>query len=132
VAVNPAGETKVTEARTSETKRFLANRNGILLVAKNAQHVFLLLLLPHLVLLLLEAIVALIVIRRWRFVRKSYFEAIIGAVRLMPQVRQWRRRTRDFRKRGDFGMLRFLRLVPSRWVEVKKVLMGGIPKVDAK
>src|SRR5688572_9876568 len=36
--VNPAGETKIVESRTSETKRYLANRNNILVLLKNSQH----------------------------------------------------------------------------------------------
>jgi GT2 family glycosyltransferase len=132
VAVNPAGDTKIMESRTSETKRFLANRNGILLLMSNAQHIFLLLLLSHLTLLFLEALAALILIRRWRFVRKAYGEALLGAFRLLPQMRQRRQRSKEFRRRGDFGMLRFVRLLPSRWVEVKKIFTVGPPKVDAK
>lgn len=132
VAVNPAGGTKVMESRTSETKRFLANRNSLLLILRNAQHVLLLLLLTHLMLLFLEALASLILIRRWQFVRKSYLQAALEAFRMMPQVRQWRSQTNAFRKRSDFGMLRFVRLIPSRYVEVKKMLAAGVPKVDGK
>lgn len=132
VAVNPAGQTKIVESRTSDTKRFLANRNALLLLMRNCQHVLLLLLIPCLALLGMEALAALVLIRRWSFVRKSYFGAVTGAFRMMPQVRQARRRAREFRRRGDFGMLRFLRLIPGRWTEVSKLFTSGVPKVDAK
>ena len=35
-----------------------------------------------------------------------------------------------FRKRSDFQMLRFLRIRPSRWTEVKQMLRRGVPIVD--
>lgn len=132
VAVNPAGETKTIESRTSETKRYLANRNGILLIAKNAQHVLLLLLLPHLLLLLLEAFVSLLWFHKWRFIQKSYLAAIGDAFRMRGDVSNWRRTIRGFRNRNDFQMLRFLRLRPARWDEVKRLFHYGPPKVDAR
>ena len=130
--VNPEGNTKTVESRTSETKRFLANRNGILLLMKNCRNFLLLLLLPHLFLLLLESLAALILVRRWSYVRKSYLSAIRDAFRMMPQVREWRRRIRGFRRRGDFWMLRFLRLKPSRWEEIVRLFTAGPPKIDSK
>lgn len=131
VVINPAGQEKIVESRTSETKRFLANRNGILLLMKNGQHILLFLLIPHLFLLLLEALASLVLIRRWSYVRKSYLGAVTDAFRMLPHVSEWRRRIRGFRKRSDFRMLRFLRLRPSRWDEVKRLLKFGVPKVEA-
>jgi len=130
--VNPEGKTKTIESRTSETKRFLTNRNGILFLLKNSQHILLLLLIPHLLLLLAEAGVSLVLTRRWSYIRKSYLSAIVEAFRMRAHVRQWRRRIRGFRQRGDFWMLRFLRLKPARWAEVKRLVKFGPPKVDAK
>lgn len=130
--VNPEGNTVAVESRTSETKRFLANRNGILLLMKNCQHILLLLLIPHLLMLLAEAMVSLILVRRWSYVRKSYLSAIGAAFGMHGHVREWRRRIRGFRQRGDFWMLRFLRLKPSRWDEVERLFKFGAPKVDAK
>lgn len=131
--VNPHGNTKTVESRTSETKRFLANRNGMLFLLKNCQHILLLLLIPHLMLLMLEAFVSLVLLRRWSYVRKSYFSAICEALfGMRPHVREWRRRIAGFRTRSDFWMLRFLRLTPSRWWEVNRLLRWGPPKVDPK
>ncbi|MGA3268010.1 MAG: glycosyltransferase family 2 protein [Verrucomicrobiota bacterium] len=129
---NPAGQTKAVESRTNETKRYLANRNGILFLMKNGQHLLLLLLIPHLMLLLAEALASLVLVRRWSYVRKSYLSAMADAFRLLPHVSRWRRRIAGFRKRGDFWMLRFLRCQPSRWVEVRNLFQSGVPKVDAK
>jgi GT2 family glycosyltransferase len=132
VSVNPEGQTRVTEARTSETKRFLANRNSLLVLLKNSQHLLWLLLPMHLLMLACEALVSLVLIRRWSYVRKSYWASVVEAFRMMKPVREWRRRIRGFRQRGDFWMLRFLRLKPGRWDEVKRLFAFGAPKVDAK
>ena len=130
--VNPEGQTKVIESRTSDTKRYLTNRNWILSLLKNSQHILLLLLIPHLLLLLAEALASLVLVRRWSHVRRAYLSAIVDAFRMMPHVCEWRRKIRGFRKRGDFWMLRFLRLTPSRWVEVKRLFAVGVPKVDKR
>src|SRR5688572_22913168 len=130
--VNPAGETKMVESRTSETKRYLANRNNILVLLKNSQHILLVLLIPQLLLLLAEAFVSLVLIRRWSYVRKSYFKAMADAFRMLPHVREWRRRIKPIRKRSDFAMLRFLRLRPGRWDDFKRLFHLGVPKVDVR
>jgi GT2 family glycosyltransferase len=130
--VNPKGKTRTIEIRTSETKRFLTNRNGVLFLLKNSQHVLLLLLIPHLLLLLTEAVVSLLLVRRWSYVRKSYLSAITEAFRMRTHVFEWRKRIHGFRRRGDFWMLRFLRLKPNRWDEIKRLFKYGTPKVDAK
>jgi GT2 family glycosyltransferase len=130
--VNPAGETKIVESRTSETKRYLANRNGILVVLKNSQHILLLLIFPHLLLLLVEAFASFVLVRRWSYVRKSYLAAIADAFGMLGHVRQWRRRIKGLRTRSDFAMLRYLRLRPGRWDDIKRLFKFGMPRVDAK
>ena len=129
---NPQGATKTVEPRTTDTKRFLANRNGILFLLKNSQHFLLLLLIPHLLLLLLEAMVSFALVRRWSYLQRSYFGAIIEAFSMRAHVREWRQRIAGFRRRGDFGMLRFLRLRPGRWDEVERLMKFGAPKVDSR
>ena len=130
--VNPAGETKIVESRTSETKRYLANRNGILVVLKNSQHILLLLIVPHLLLLLVEAFASFVLVHRWSYVRKSYLAAIADAFGMLGHVREWRRRIKELRRRSDFAMLRYLRLRPGRWDDIKRLFKFGMPKVDAK
>ncbi|MEI9959685.1 MAG: glycosyltransferase family 2 protein [Limisphaerales bacterium] len=130
--VNPEGKTKTVESRTTDFKRFLTNRNSILLLLKNCQHILLLLLLSHLFLLFVEAVMMLVLVRRWSYIRKAYLSAIVEAFKMRGHVREWRRRIRGFRRRGDFWMLRFLRLKPSRWDEVTRLFKFGPPKVDAK
>lgn len=130
--VNPEGMTKTVEWRTSETKQFLSNRNGILFLLKNSQHILLLLLIPHLLLLAVKAAVSLLSVRRWSYIRRSYLSAVVEAFRMREHVRQWRRRIRGFRRRSDWWMLRFLSLKPNCWDEVKRLFKFGHPKVDAK
>jgi GT2 family glycosyltransferase len=130
--VNPAGDTKVVEARTSDTKRYLSNRNGILTLLKNSQHVLLLLLIPHLLLLMAESVMSLILVRRWSHVRRAYLSAIVDAFRMMPHVLKWRRVIGGFRRRSDIWMLRYLCLRPSRWDEIERFVAFGVLKVDKR
>jgi GT2 family glycosyltransferase len=129
---NPAEETKILKSRTSETKRYLANRNNLLMLLKNSQHILLLLIVPHLLMLLAEALVSLVLVRRWSYVRKSYLGAIRDAFGMLNHVRACRRKIKGLRKRGDFAMLRYLRIRPGRWEDIKNVLKLGMPKVDAR
>ena len=129
---NPAGGTKHVEFRTNEQKRFLSVRNGVLLLLKNAQHVLLLLLIPHLLMLGCEALVFLVLTRNWAFVRNSYFGGIAAAFGMRAHVRQWREKNRALRVHGDFWMLRFLHLQPGRWVELKQLVRLGAPKVEKR
>lgn len=129
---NPAGGTKHVELRTNEMKRFLSVRNGILLLLKNSQHIFLLLLIPHLMMLMLEAMFFLATTRNWPFVRKSYLRGITEAFRMTPHVREWRKKIKGFRKHGDFWMLRFMHLIPGRLIEIVEIFRLGLPKVDVK
>ena len=130
--VNPAGNTKTLEMRTTDYKRFLTNRNGLFFLLKNSQHILLLLLIPHLLLLATEALVMLVILRRWSHVNKAYIAAVTETFKMRGHIFEWRRRIAGFRVRGDFFFLRFLRLKPTRWHEVKRLFKFGVPKVDAK
>jgi N-acetylglucosaminyl-diphospho-decaprenol L-rhamnosyltransferase len=127
--VNPRGS--AVEFRTSDTKRFYANRNALLSVLKNAKNLLLLMFLLQLGLLATEALVALLLIRRWSFIRRAYIDAIAGCWSARHHVRSERRRIRAFRKHGDLWMLRFLRLRPNRWDELMRIRKTGLPRVSA-
>ena len=131
-AVNPQGGTQTIELRTSDTKRYLANRNELCMLLKNSQHILLLLLIPHLLLLTVEALVMLLLTRRWSHVRKAYLSAVWDVFKMRRHIFEWRRKIASFRRRGDFFMLRFLRLKPGRFDEIKKLIKFGVPKVDGK
>jgi GT2 family glycosyltransferase len=130
--VNPAGGDAVAELRTSDTKRFYANRNNLLVLLKNCQNLLLLLVPLQLLLLFLEAIIGLCLVRRWSFIRRAYVDAVLDCYRLRNHIRTQRRRIRQFRRRNDLWMLRFLRLRLNRWDELQRIRRFGFPKVTPK
>jgi GT2 family glycosyltransferase len=127
---NPAGGSRQVELRTNEMKRFLSVRNGILLLLKNGQHILLLLLLPHLLMLACEAIVFLALTRNWKFVRQTYIRGFTEAFSMRDHVCQWRRKNRSLRQHGDFWMLRFFTWRLNRLGEFRQVFKLGSPKVE--
>lgn len=126
--VNPEGG-RMSEVRTSDTKRFYTNRNVLLVLLKNSQHVLLFLVPLQLALWSAEAFVSLLLVRRWSFIRKAYWAALKDCWRLREHVLTERRRMRQFRRRSDFWMLRFLRWRFNRWDELRRVLRFGLPKI---
>jgi GT2 family glycosyltransferase len=131
-AVNPLGQTRIVESRTSDTTRFYATRNNLLVVLKNAQHLLLATALLQLLLLGAEAMVFLALTRRWSFMRRAYLQALAGCWSLRNHIRLERSHLRHLRQRSDWWMLRFLRWRPSRWEDVRRLLRHGVPRVDAK
>ena len=107
--VNPAGGGVAVEFRTSETKRFYSNRNGLLVLLKNARLLLLLLVPLQLGWLAFEAFVGLVLTRRWSFVKRAYWDAVVDCWRLRKHILVERRLIRQLRRRGDLWMLRFLR-----------------------
>ena len=130
--VNPAGGGSTVEFRTSDTKRFYTNRNSLLVLLKNAR-CFLLLLVPlQLGLLVLEAVASLALVRRWSFVKRAYWDAVADCWRLRRYIAAERRRIGQFRRRGDFWMLRFLCWRLNRWDELRRLRRFGAPKVSPR
>ena len=129
-AANSAGGERLVEFRTNESKRFLAVRNGIVFWHKNGLHILRLMVLSHLLLIACEAVVWLVLVRRFSFVRRSYFAGIAAAFRMGSSTRKWRERNNRIRRHGDFWMLRFLHWRLSRWGEARSWLKLGWPKVD--
>jgi GT2 family glycosyltransferase len=130
--VNPQGGGQVTEIRTSDTKRFYANRNNLLVLLKNGQHVLLLLIGFQLMLLVAEMAAALVILRRWGFVKRAYLGAIADCWRLRKHILAERRRICQLRKRSDWWMLRFLRARLNRWDELQRLRRYGLPKVTPR
>lgn len=131
-SVNPAGGDKIIETRTSDTKRYYSNRNSLLLLLKNAQHLLLLLVFTQLLLLALEALVSLLLVRRWSFVRRAYGDAVVGCWQLRGHILAERSKMRLLRRRNDFAMLAFLRLRPNRWDDVVNLWRRGLPRITAR
>ena len=79
--VNAEGTLKPVTVRTSETKRYYANRNALMALLKNGQFVLLLMALFQAILLLFEGVVGLCLVRRWSFVKKAYIQVFIDVPR---------------------------------------------------
>jgi GT2 family glycosyltransferase len=126
--VNPAGGERIVTYQTSVSKRYYTNRNCLRTLMKNCQHFLLLLVVLQVALLLVEALVAVVLVRNFAFVRKAYFKAILDGCSL-AQVKSARRETNKLRKRGDLDMLRFVRIRLNRWDELQQVIKMGVPKV---
>ena len=129
--VNPRGGGKVVEFRTSDTKRFYANRNNLLMLLKNAGGPLLLTAVLQIWMLAVEALVALVLVRRWKFVKRAYVDAVTDCWRLRQHILQERRRVAQFRRRSDTWMLRFLKARLNRYDEVVRIRRLGLPKVSA-
>jgi GT2 family glycosyltransferase len=128
--VNPAGGGKIVENRTSTNTRFLANRNSLLVIAKNCQHLLLLMLLPNILIILLEGLFVLLMTRNAAIARRVSLDVFAGCWRLRNHVLKERKRIRTFRRRGDIWMLRFFRLGFGRSYEIKAILKRGFPKFN--
>ena len=126
--LNPRGG-RMSEVRTSDDKRFYANRNVLLALLKNCQHLLLIMIPLQLALWAAEALASLLLVRRWSFIRKAYWAALTDCWRLRKHVIAERRRISQFRRRGDFWMLRFLRWRFNRWDELRRMLKFGPPRV---
>jgi len=70
-SVNPAGSGKIVEVRTSDTKRFYANRNSLIVLLKNSQHLLFLLVPLQLLMLAAEGFAMGLLTRRWSHVRRA-------------------------------------------------------------
>jgi hypothetical protein len=92
-----------------------------------------LLLVPlQLGLLAVEALGMSLLVRRWSFIRRAYLDALFDCWRMRSHILGERRRIREFRRRGDFWMLRFLQPRLNRWREFRRCRRFGMPKVDSK
>lgn len=118
------------ENRTSETKRFYANRSQLLALLKCARGLLLILAFNQLMLIAAEAMVGAILARRFSFARWSLFKPLADCWRLRGHILAERRRIRGFRKRGDLWILRhFFQFQFGRWMDIKRLLQSGV-KID--
>jgi GT2 family glycosyltransferase len=128
--VNPKGEKNAVEFRTSDAKRYYANRNNLMVLLKNAQHILFLIVPFQFALFTLEALAGWILLRRWSFVKRTYLDALRDCWRLRKHIWAERKRIHRFRKRGDWYMLRFLTWRMNRWYEIQRLRQYGLPKVS--
>ena len=130
--VNPAGFHQLSELRTSDTKRFYANRNNLLVLFKNAQNLLLLLAPLQILLLGAEAVFMGVLTRRWSHIKRAFFDSLRDCWRMRGHILAERRRLRGLRQHGDLWMLRFLRARLNRWGELCRFRQFRGLKVDAK
>ena len=113
-----------------EFTRYLVNRNSLIVVLKNAQHILLLCAFLQVLMLIGEAMLLLVISRRWKFVWNSYFKAIIDAFKMWRHILDKRKFNRRIRRRSDWAMARmFLRFRINRWDRVKDFFKGKRPVV---
>jgi len=121
---------RAVENRTTEMKRFYANRNQLLTILKNAQGPLLLLALTQTALITVEAIAGAILARRLSFIRRALLMPVADCWRLRGHVFQQRKYNRSFRRRSDWWIMRrFFRFGFGRWADVKRLLRFGV-KID--
>jgi len=129
VAVNPQGGEQITELRTSERKRFYANRNHLLVLLKHSQHILLLSAGAFVGMLFIEGLFWLLLKRRWSLVQATALEPLRDCWRLREHVRTKRKQVRHFRQRSDWWMLRFFCWRSGRVGDLKNILKFGLPKI---
>jgi GT2 family glycosyltransferase len=121
---------RTLENRTSEIKRFYANRNQMLTILKNAHSLLLMLALSQAMLIATEALVGVIITGRFSFVRWSLLKPLAECWRLRGHLRAERERIRTFRQSGDLWILRrFFTFGFGRWADVRRLLKSGV-KID--
>jgi glycosyltransferase involved in cell wall biosynthesis len=130
IPAEPAGSGATAGNRTSKSKRFLANRNRLLGIAKNCQHILLLMFIPCSLLVLLEGVLTLAMTRDLRLARSTSLDAIVNCFTLRSHIRTERGRIAAIRRHGDFWMLRFFRFGFGRMYEVRQILNGGFPRFN--
>ncbi len=128
--VNPAELGQPVSIRTSETTRYYCNRNSLLQILKFGQHLVLLLAIVQLAMLVAEGFVGLLLVRRWSFIRRAYWDAVRDVWRLRGHVLAERRHFSTLRKRGDLWLLRrFGTLRLNRWKQLQVFRRHGLPKI---
>jgi GT2 family glycosyltransferase len=127
--VNSQGGEQITELRTSERKRFYANRNHLLVLLKHSQHILLLTAAAFVGMLFVEGVFWLLLKRRWSLMQVTAIEPVRDCWRLRNHVRAKRRQVQGFRQRGDGWMLRFFCWRLGRAGDLKKLFKFGAPKI---
>ena len=116
-----------TSGRTNEFRRFYANRNQILLLAKNSHGPLLLLVFSHLALISVEALAGAVLARNFSFIKMSLFKPLADCWRLRHYLREERGLIRRYRRRGDWWITRrFFRFGFGHWGDIKRFLKWKI------
>lgn len=129
-SANPAGGERFVEARTTEFKRYLANRNSLIVLLKNCNSLLLLLIFPQLLVAFGESICGAVISFRWRFFKNAFLHALRDCWRLRHHILVERSKVRGFRRHGDLWLLRFFRLKLNRWDEYRRLARLGLPRIS--
>lgn len=126
--VHHAGATSSDEAgRTSEFRRYYANRNQILILAKNSRGPLLLLIFTNIALIAVETLAGAILARNPSFIKRTFFAPLADCWRLRAYISGERRRIRGYRRRGDLWIARrFFRFTFGHWTDIKRFLKWKI------
>ena len=129
--VNSAGAGKVVELRTSDTKRYYANRNNLLLLLKNTTPLFLPIILLQTLWIIAEGLAGMCLTRRISFFKHTVWNIFRDVWRLRGHIVQSRTKIKQQRQHGDLWMLKkFFRLRLNRWDELRRIRKLGLPKVS--
>jgi GT2 family glycosyltransferase len=116
-----------TSGRTSEFRRFYANRNQIITITKNSRGPLLILAFNHVLLITMEALVGALLARKFSFIRMSLFKPLADCWRLRHYILEQRRMIRGYRQRGDWWITRrFFRFGFGHWGDIKRFLKWKI------
>lgn len=116
--------------RTSEFRRFYANRNQLIIILKNSQGPLLLMFFTHIALIAAEALAGAVLARKFSFINMSLFKPIADCWRLRGHILSQRRLIRSYRQRGDWWITRhFFRFKFGHWPDIKRFLKPGV-KID--
>ena len=122
---------RAVENRTSEQKRFWANRNQLLTLMKNGRLLLLGLVFTQLLLMTAEAVAGAIMARQFSFARWSLLKPIADCWRLRKHILTERRRIAGYRKHGDLWIIRrFFTFRFGRWMDVKRLMQSRGVKID--
>lgn len=129
-AVNASGGDKMVELRTSDFKRFHANRNHLWVFLKISGFWSRLLFLMQCGWLIAEGLAGSLFLRRFSFFRNTVWAVFKDCRAKREHLRRERARFKHLQKRSFFWMLRhFLRLRLNRWDELMRIRRLGLPKV---
>lgn len=131
--VNSAGSEKILELRTSDTKRFYANRNNLFVLLKNTGILFFPIILLQIFWLIPEGIAGCCMLKRASFFKNTVWNVFKDCWKRRSYIRTERLKIRQFKTRSDFWFLKkFLRFRLNRWDEFLKIRKLGLPKVTPK
>ncbi len=114
-------------SRTSEFRRFYANRNQLLTFLKNSNGPLLLLAFNFVFLMGFEAVAGAVLARNVTFIKMSFGEPLADCWRLRHYIREQRQMIAGYRRHGDLWLVRrYFRFEFGHWADIKRFLKWRI------